>query len=177
MLKICNLKPCYKLLHFVMVLFLLTGCGFHLRGTFSIPKSLQTLQILPNQPYDTFQRVLRQFLKSNNIKIVDHNVEEATKVATLTILGQAFSERTIAYGSNGLPNRAVLELKITYQLTNPQGNPVGVNTVVVVERELTLNPLAVLGTDNERNRLQADLYRDAASQLVRQLSMIPAHEL
>lgn len=177
MFKICHLKPCYKLFHFIVVLSLLAGCGFHLRGAFSIPTSLQTLQVLPNQPYDTFQRALRQFLKSNNIKIVDNNIAETTKVATLTILEQAFSEKTIAYGSNGLPNRAALTLKIIYQLTNPQGKPVGANTVVSVERELTLNPNFVLGTDNERSRLQADLYRDAASQLVRQLSMIPAHEL
>jgi len=165
-----------KLLNFVVILSLLAGCGFHLRGTFSIPQSLQTLQVLPNQPYDAFQRTLRQLLKSNNITIVDPSVAETTKVATLTILSQTFSERTIAYGSNGLPNRAVLELKISYQLTNAQGKPLGNNTLVTVERELTLNPNAVLGTDNERSHLQTDLYRDAASQLVRQLSMIPDHE-
>lgn len=168
MFKIFNLK----LFHFMIVLSLLTGCGFHLRGTFSIPPSLQTLQILPNQPYDAFQRTLKQFLKSNNIKIVEQNIENTIPVATLTILSQAFSERAIAYGSNGLPNRAVLDLKISYQLTNAQGKPFGSNTLVTVERELMLNPNAVLGTDNERSHLQADLYRDAASQLARQLSMI-----
>jgi LPS-assembly lipoprotein len=102
MFKIVNLK----LFNFVVVLSLLAGCGFHLRGTFSIPPSLQTLHVLPNQPYDTFQRALRPLLKGNNIKIVDPTVSETTKIATLTILSQAFSERTIAYGSNGLPNRA-----------------------------------------------------------------------
>lgn len=168
MFKISRLK----LFHFIITLSLLTGCGFHLRGAFSIPPSLQTLQILPNQPYDAFQRALKQFLKSNNIKIVEQNIENTVPVATLTILGQAFSERAIAYGSNGLPNRAVLELKISYQLTDVQGKPLGNNTLVTVERELMLNPNAVLGTDNERSHLQADLYRDAASQLVRQLSMI-----
>jgi len=161
---------------FILVLSLLTGCGFHLRGAFSIPESLQTLQILPNQPYDIFQRTLKQFLKSNNITIVDPCITKTTNIPTLTILSQAFAERTLAYGSNGLPNRAVLELKISYQLTNPQGKRLGTNTLVTVERELTLNPNAVLGTDNERTYLQAELYRDAASQLVRQLSMIPDHE-
>ena len=171
MFKIFNLK----LFHFIVVLSLLAGCGFHLRGAFSMPQSLQTLQILPNQPYDTFQRTLKQFLKNNNIKIIGQNIENTLPVATLTILSQAFSERAIAYGSNGLPNRAVLELKINYQLTNPQGKPLGNNALVTVERELMLNPNALLGTDNERNHLQVDLYRDAASQLVRQLSMISDH--
>ncbi|HEV2523874.1 MAG TPA: LPS assembly lipoprotein LptE, partial [Gammaproteobacteria bacterium] len=73
-----------KLFHFMIVLSLLTGCGFHLRGVFSIPPSLQTLQILPNQPYDAFQHVLKQFLKSNNIKIIEQNIENTMPVATLT---------------------------------------------------------------------------------------------
>ncbi len=171
MLKVFNLK----LFHFFIVFSLLTGCGFHLRGTFSIPSSLQTLQILPNQPYDPFQRALKQFLKSNNIKIVEQNIESNIRVATLTILSQTFSERAIAYGSNSLPNRAALELKISYQLTDIQGKSLGNNTQVTVERELMLNPNAVLGTDNERSHLQVDLYRDAASQLTRQLSMISEH--
>jgi LPS-assembly lipoprotein len=171
MFKIFNVK----LFHFMIALSLLTGCGFHLRGAFSIPQSLQTLQILPHQPYDVFQRALKQFLKSNNIKIIEQNIDNTLAVTALTILSQAFSERPIAYGSNGLPNRAVLELKISYQLTDPKGKLLGNNTVVTVERELMLNPNAILGTDNERSHLYADLYRDAASQLVRQLSMISDH--
>ncbi|HXH54336.1 MAG TPA: LPS assembly lipoprotein LptE [Gammaproteobacteria bacterium] len=171
MFKILSLK----LFHFIIMLSLLTGCGFHLRGAFSIPQSLQILQILPHQPYDIFQRALKQFLKSNHIKIIEQNIENTLAVTTLTILSQAFSERAIAYGSNGLPNRAVLELKISYQLTDPKGNPLGNNTLVTVERELMLNPNAILGTDNERSHLHTDLYRDAASQLVRQLSMISDH--
>lgn len=162
-----------KIFNLIVVFSLLAGCGFHLRGAFSIPPALQTLQILPYQPYDAFQRALKQFLKSNHVKIVEQNIEKTNSVATLTILSQTFSERTIAYGSNGLPNRAILELKISYQLTNPEGKLLGENSLVTVERELTLIPNAVLGTDNERTYIQADLYRDAASQLVRQLSMIP----
>lgn len=163
-----HLKICY----FIAILSLLAGCGFQLRGAFSIPSSLQTLQILPYQPYDTFQRTLKQFLKNNEVKIIEQNIDNTVQVAKLTILSQGFSERTIAYGSNGLPNRAVLELKISYQLTNAQGKILGNNTLLFVERELMLNPNAVLSTDNERNHLHAELYRDAASQLVRQLSMI-----
>ncbi len=163
-----HLKFCY----FIAIFSLLGGCGFQLRGAFSIPLALQTLQILPHQPYDTFQRTLKQFLKNNEVKIIEQDIDNTVQIAKLTILSQAFAERTIAYGSNGLPNRAVLELKISYQLTNAQGKALGNNTLVAVERELMLNPNAMLSTDNERNHLHAELYRDAASQLVRQLSMI-----
>src|ERR1700677_119853 len=101
---------------FLLLLSLLTGCGFHLRGAFPIDKTFQVLQILPNQPYDTFQLTLKQILKSNNVEVVDQNLAKTKEAATLTLLSQAFSERVIAYGSDGQINRASLQLKVAYQL-------------------------------------------------------------
>lgn len=167
MSKIVRLK-----FYSISLFLLLAGCGFHLKGVFSMPPSLKTLQISPDQPYDDFQRVLKQLLKNNHIQIVEHDRARPLPVATLTILSQTFSERTIAYGTNGLPNRAALELKISYQLSNVQGKLLENSSLVTVERELILDPNAILGTDNERGYLQTELYRDAASQLVRQLSML-----
>jgi LPS-assembly lipoprotein len=169
------MNPCNQTRFFILlsVLFVLSGCGFHLRGAFSIPPFLHVLNVSPNQPFDPFQRALIRTLKSNKIEVVDISMAKTKGAALLTLFSQAFSERTIAYGSDGQPNRAILELKITYQLTDPQGKVIVSDATVEVERELTLNPNAVLGTQNERNRLQSDLHLDAASQLVRQLSTLP----
>lgn len=154
-----------------MLLALATGCGFHLRGTFSIPKPLQILRILPNQPYDTFQQALRQTLKMNGVEIVDQNLAKIKDAATLTLLDQAFTERTVAYGSDGQPNRAILQFKMHYRVTDAKGTML-TEAVAQIERELTLNPNAVLGTDNERARLKSDMMLENACQIVRQLSVI-----
>lgn len=157
-----------------LCLLLMMGCGFHLRGVFSIPSALRTLHILPYQPFDPFQRALRQTLKRNEVLVINAEMAAAKSAATLTILNQALSERVVAYGSDGQANRAILELKLSYQLSDPQGKLLFSNGSVEVERELTINPNAVLGSQNERTRLQADLYVDAALQLVRQLSALCA---
>lgn len=162
-----------KTIFFIFTFCVLVGCGFHLRGTFDIPNTLQIIKIRPDQPFDPFQRALRKTLVSNGVQVIadEKSNNASAKAATLTLLSQLFSERNVAYGSDGQPNRALLKFNVVYQIKDAQGNLLGSSASVQVERELTLNPTAYLATDNERARLRNDLIVDAASQLVRQLSL------
>ncbi len=159
-------------LYFTLLLCLVTGCGFHLRGVFNIPDALKVIHIVPNQPYDPFQRALRQTLKTNAVQLVDAELAKASGAATLTILGHTISERTIAYGADGQPNRSLLTLTINYQLTDKNGKILVENGVAEIQRELAVNPNVVLGTDNERTRLKSEMILEGASQVVRQLSLV-----
>lgn len=149
-------------------LLVLSSCGFHLRGSFTIPPQLQRLAIRPYQPYDPFQRQLQKILKSNDVYIKEGDLDK--NLPSIQLLSQDFSERVIAYGSDGQPNRAILQYLVIYQILDPQNRTSQEERRVQVEREITLNPNATLSTDNERNRLRNDLYSDAAFALVRQLS-------
>ncbi len=145
----------------------LPGCGFQLRGAYPIPVELQTLKITPHQPLDNFQRTLRPLLKSNHVNIVD-NLQTP---ATLELLSQDFTEKVVSYGSDGRANRAVITFSVQYQLLL-NGKPLSETHQVNATRELTIDPNNYLATDHERNRLKTDLYLDAASQLIRQFSII-----
>lgn len=170
--------PCVKTTYFIALLFLM-GCGFHLRGAYPVPDSLKTLQITPQQPYNDFQRALKPLLRGNGIRLVDQNTPDIDlkQISTLSLLSETFSEKTISYGSDGQANRAVLQFKVDYQLIN-NDKPFSNNTTVIVTRELTIDPNNFLATENERIRLRTDLYLDAASQLIRQLSALthPKHK-
>jgi len=167
-------RTCFgiKLLN-ILLLSLMMGCGFHLRGVFHIPKILKMIQIRPNQPFDPFQRVLRQTLKNNQIQVLSENSPNIQEASILTILNQGFSERVLAYGTDGQATRAIIQFTMTYQLTEANGKLIVANNTVQVERELAINSNAVLSTDNERARIRSDLLLDGASQLIRQLSMTP----
>ena len=160
-----------KLTSFIIFFCLLAGCGFHLRGSFDIPSSLRVIQILPKQPFDSFQRALRKTLASNGVQVIIDESPSNQNQAILTLLSQSFSERNVAYGSDGQPNRALLKFNVVYQVKDSDGKLIIPSASVQVERELTLNPITYLATDNERTRLRSDLIADAASQLVRQLSI------
>jgi len=166
-------KSSSKFITLIAFFCLLASCGFHLRGNFDIPNSLRIMRILPNQPFDPFQRSLKKTLISNGVQVVTDEDPRAKDSAKLTLQSQLFSERNVAYGSDGQPNRALLTFNVSYQISDAQGKLLIPGASVQVERELTLNPTAYLATDNERARLRNDLIIDAASQLARQLSIAP----
>lgn len=143
---------------------LLQGCGFHLRGSYVIPPCLKRLQITPNQSTDLFQQVLQRVLMSNGV------VFDAESTSTLTILHQDFQEQALAYAFDGQLKRARLSLAIDYQLdTKIPGQ--SIQKQVRVSKELNIDSNNILNTDNERQRLKNDLWAEAATQLVFQLSM------
>lgn len=153
----------------------LSSCGFHLRGQAPIPSFLKLLRITPHQPFDPFQRALRFQFKTLGGVIVQPCLDDNNfaTLPLLTILHQNFIERTTAFGPDVQVNRALLEFEMAYQITDAKGQIIVPPSNVLVQRELMINPNAVLGTEYERNRVQEELYIDAALQLCRQLSRSP----
>lgn len=174
-LKYSEYNSGQKLLKFCLlfvVIGTLAGCGFHLRGNVCIPGPLQTLAISPDAPFDPFQRILRRTLKDNQVQVVELcAIQNDCRANILCLLEQKFSERNIAFGSDVQVNRVLLQFKVKYQITDHEGNIIVDCNTLQVERELTINPNAVLGTDHDRQRVQNELYNDAAVQLIRQLSL------
>jgi LPS-assembly lipoprotein len=148
----------------------LSGCGFHLRGSYNIPAYLKHLQISPAQSMDPFHHMLRRVLASNEVQLIESPASKDAAFSTLHITHQDFQEQALAYGLDGQLNRARLVLKVDYELhcANPKKSIQG---QVRVSRELTIDPQNILASDNERQRLKNDLSIEAASQLVFQLSM------
>jgi len=148
----------------------LTSCGFHLRGAYDLPPFMHYLTITPYDPYSPFQRVLRITLKQAGIEILSTCDNQNVTPSSLNLIDFKTTERVIAYGADTQINRAIIQLSFCYTVTDSKGNILIPSTRVQVNRELTVNPNAVLGTEYERNRLYEELFQDASAQLLRQLS-------
>lgn len=143
----------------------LCGCGFELRGTHSIPSAFRTVAISPEQPFDPFQKALRSQLKAHQV----HITTPTKGVPLILITQQELSERALSYQLDGQANRSILTLTITYQLDTVEHR-------LFVERELPISPNEFLATRHERKRIERDIYTQAATQLIRQLSAQRADE-
>lgn len=154
----------------LMVVSSLAGCGFHLRGAFTIPSAIQILKIEPDQPGDPFQRILTQTLKQNGITVVDCGPARET-VPAIYISKVIFVEKPVAYGSDVQINRATLQLNVSYKVIGPQGQVLICERSIDMERDLTIDPNSILGTESERNMVKNELYSDVAILLIRQLSL------
>lgn len=161
-----------KIVSLSVVFLMIVGCGFHLRGKVNIPEFLRVLRISPDIPSDPLQKALRQALKGNQVIVYRENDPKACDAAIISILSQSIAERNVAYGVDGQANRSMVQLTIHYRITDKNGKVILPNGRVRVERSLTIIPNAVLGTENERNRVMRELYDDGALQLLRQLSLL-----
>src|SRR5437868_4196695 len=94
--------------------FSLTGCGFHLRGHYTIPAIFQVLKIEPVQPYDRLQNSFRRTLNQIGICIVNEAEPLPENYAILHIIEQNFTERTTAFGPDVQINRVMLQLTLSY---------------------------------------------------------------
>lgn len=152
------------------LLFLLHGCGFHLRGMCAVPCEIKMISIDPNDPGNPFQRVLRQVLKTNGIIVA--NCAEQTKGSNILKLSpENFIDRSVAYGSSNNVVRATLQLRLTYEVLDKNCQVIIPCNTIEVERDVTINTSrSILSTENERLLVKQDLYNDAALLIVRQLS-------
>ncbi len=84
--------PSIKLASVVLAASLLSACGFHLRGDYSIPEELDTMSLTSYDQYSSFTRMVRAQLRMSEVKVVP----PAANVANLHLIGEGVSERTLS---------------------------------------------------------------------------------
>lgn len=163
-------KYIQKLFSILLTLSIITGCGFHLRGSFTLPKHLQTIYITPDDPYEPLQKTLRRALLKNNIQIA---TSADKNVAILELTTPNFSESVTAFNSNGQAQGFKLTINFQYQV-NYNNKILKPFTTIQSSRDIILTPNQILSGENERRMIKDDLLQESIIQLFRQLSTIPA---
>src|SRR5437870_9265507 len=113
-----NIRP-YHFFCILMMLLVLNGCGFQLRGyntAQTIP--FHTLYLQTDSPYSSFNKALRQTL--NNLGI-NTRVSPPAPI-TLQILSQNFSRTITSLGNAGQTTTYLLSYTVHFQLMDRQNH-------------------------------------------------------
>ncbi|PHM48007.1 LPS biosynthesis protein [Xenorhabdus miraniensis] len=148
------------------------GCGFHLRGTTQVPKELQTLQLSSGDPYGPLARSVRQQLRLNDVKIIEHG---DASVPILKLLGSNENKETVSVFQDGKAAERQLILYVDAQVLMPDGSIYPLQARV--DRSFFDNPLEALAKDAENELVQQEMREQAAHQLMRQLLTVHSAEL
>ncbi|OLQ91960.1 luciferase [Vibrio panuliri] len=157
-----------RLTSVVLAATLLTACGFHLRGDYSIPEELDTMSLTSYDQYSNFTRMMRGQLRMNDVKVVP----PAANVPNLHLLGESVSERTLSLYQNTRAAEKELTLNASYRVTIPELGSRQFSTSVT--RSYLDNPLTALAKSVERDMIEDEMRKLAATQIVRQMARLKA---
>ena len=148
----------YKLFFAVMMMSLLTACGFHLRGDVPLPPQLKVMYLQSNNPYDPFTIAIKNLLISHQIKIV---ASQSDAPVTLQILSVNFNQAL----TNISPNTQVRTYSLTYtmsfQLKSPDNTVILPPAVITTTLPFSTSDAQLLADSQvlvqQQQQMQADL--------------------
>lgn len=144
---------------------MLTGCGFHLRGSLNpVNLPFEQVSLKPNQPYDRFHQHLGTILSSHKINVQD----EADWQLVLSPLN--LKSFPLAYGPNGELVREKLQLSLHAQLIH-NGQTL-YSRQLTNERQHQLNIATKLADAAELEIILKEMQQDLASQLMLQIANV-----
>lgn len=157
-----------KLSLIVIMSSLLSACGFHLRGDYSVPEELNRVSITSYDQYSTFTRMVKNQLRMSDIEIVP----PAETVPNIYLIGESVGERTLSLYQNTRAAELELTFNASYSVTLPE---VGIKTFSTsVTRSYLDNPLTALAKSVERDMIEDEMRKLAATQILRQMARLKA---
>lgn len=145
----------------LLVLALLAGCGFQLRGA----PQYQQLESLTLQggSFDLHDGLI-DALEASDVLVHD------TSPHILQLEGERIDRRTVAVDSQGRAAEIELRYSFTWQLLDSRtGTAITPRRRIALVRSFNYDPENATASSDEELYTRADMYRDATWQLLRQL--------
>ncbi|MDF1583030.1 MAG: LPS assembly lipoprotein LptE [Methyloprofundus sp.] len=147
----------------LMLMFLLTACGYHLRGAIELPEALQKIYVrgasaeLSNAIAATFRSASGELVAT---------VAEAGMI--LNVINEDYQRRTISIDSSGYSNEHDLVYRLTFDLLDNQGAVlISAQTIEVSKSYFnTQSSDTVLSKGNEEAVLRKELYSQAVRSVI-----------
>ncbi|MFM2590693.1 LPS assembly lipoprotein LptE [Vibrio sp. TBV020] len=161
-------KSSIKFTSVVLMASLLSACGFHLRGDYSVPEELETMSLTSYDQYSTFTRMMKGQLRMSEIEVVS----PAANVPNLHLISEGVGERTLSLYQNTRAAEKELTFRASYRVTIPELGSKTFSTSVT--RSYLDNPLTALAKSVERDMIEDEMRKLAASQIIRQMARLKA---
>ncbi len=174
MMRLPNLVTLNRLLLSMLMLAIVVGCGFKLRGAISVNLPFKTVYVSGVPDTSPFAQVLKAQLRANGIGVVPDEYKDRAEVI-LRVLGDQQMKTVLAVNPSGLAREYRLSYRLGFKVESGSGLELYPATTIDLTRDISFNPQTaqeVLSKEQEDAMLIRDMQNDAAIQVMQRLSTI-----
>lgn len=158
-----------RLIVLAMLVLMLGGCGFTLRGTADLPPELQTLLLESPAENSDMVREMRRTLRSNAITLVD--AASSAGVYRLGLGGEESSERALSVNQNARAGEYEIIMRVPFQLRLDATVVFGPEVLSVAKVYLA-DPENAVAKNDEAELIRAEMRKELSLQILRRLQAL-----
>jgi LPS-assembly lipoprotein len=152
-----------KVIKFVVVL-VVAGCGFQLRGTAEVP--FQSLYV-PNATAGIALDLKRNIQVGTRAKVVD---DPAQADAVMQFTEETRGKEILSLTAQGRVREFQLRYRVGFRVHDGKGREYVPLSVIQLSRDVTFNDAEILAKEQEEQLLFRDMQADMVQQIMRRLS-------
>ncbi|WP_077285806.1 LPS assembly lipoprotein LptE [Cognaticolwellia aestuarii] len=156
-----------KILTFSIVVMMLNGCGFQLRGNYLLAPELQTMEFSSVDQFGELTRLIKQHLTVNDVTLVQQSTQS---IPQMRILQDNLDRRTLSVFPNGQVAEYELIYTVRYQILIP-GQDVQ-NFSFELNRDYQDDPDIALAKSRELSLMLREMRQEAANKILRDMASI-----
>lgn len=149
----------------ILLVLLLHGCGFHLRGAVDLPAAMERTHIAGTPYNEPLRAGLQRQLEVAGVEVVEE--EEAT--AVLQITNEQQGQRVLSVSSEGRAREYELYYTVSFEVEGKGNNYERENQTITLTRDLIFDETQVLATGEERQLLYDEMQSEAARMILTRL--------
>ena len=164
-----KLIPGIRWITLILTLFLVSGCGFHLRQAAELPASISPIVINGVGRYSDLGRELSNRLRSDTVQVTWERKDANTM---LNITRYSRQNRTLSVDKSGKVAQTELKDTLEFELVDASGNVLVPQQKIVVVRNYINTEEQKLGKVTEAGQLAEGMQQELARQII---TRIQAH--
>ncbi len=153
----------------LILLLLLSGCGFHLKGYHQASTALDGLFVLNADQRGSLAEVIQRDLQTSGAALAA-SAEQAKHL--LHIRSEEFKRRVISVDASGKVLEYELRLESGFSVKDAEGGEIVPDQPLEMIRHLVFSGEDELGRRSEEALLRADMRSDLANQVIRRLEVL-----
>ena len=161
-----TVRLAFQALAAVVLVLVLAGCGFQLRGAANLPEEMSTTWLKVPDPTSAFVRELELLLRGNGVTLAEAPREG---VAELRITRERITRRALTISGDARVREFELVFDLRFSLVDGAGEMLLGPESLRLQRDFQFDEQEILGAATEEEVLREELRRSMAAALIRRL--------